>query len=128
MSTLVEAQGLVLLAKRGKSPARGLWSLPGGSVEFGERLADAAVREVREETAIKIPEPRFCETVEVIADTYHFVIAVFHARLETKAKVRAGDDADEAGWFSLSEIEALDHKSEITPGTAQRIARLIKQP
>ena len=56
----------VLLVKRGKPPAKGMWAIPGGSVELGETLKQAAEREVLEETGIRIKAGEPVHSFEVI--------------------------------------------------------------
>lgn len=124
VSCLVLHGDHVLLAKRGKEPAKGLWSLPGGKVENGERLEDAIAREVLEETGIRLSGHRFMEFVEIINPEHHFVIAVFAARLPDRMPARAGDDAEAAEWFALSAMAGLDESRAITPGTYARALRL----
>lgn len=126
VSCLVLHEDHVLLAKRGREPAKGLWSLPGGKVEHAERLHDAAFREVLEETGIRVCGQRFMEFVEIIHPDYHFVIAVFATRMMDRAPPSAGDDAEEAGWFALDALEALDQTKAITPGTYARVLRLAQ--
>lgn len=101
----------ILLVCRGREPGRGLWSVPGGRVEPGERLADAVVREVREETGIAVSVTGFVGWVERIdpAGAWHHVILDFAARpAEADTEPRAGDDADDARWVSTSSLADVD--------------------
>lgn len=124
VSTLVLYEENLLLVKRGKQPAKGLWSLPGGRVEWGETLQEAARREVKEETGLLVENLTFAEFVDVIRSDHHFVIAVFAARLAGTSPLKAGDDASDAQWVSFSAMDALNAQSLMTPGTAARVHRL----
>lgn len=124
VSALITHGEYVLLAKRSKEPSKGLWSLPGGKLERGETLIEAAAREVHEETAIRAEDLAFIEFAELIKTEYHFVIAVFMVRLANKQPPQAGDDACDARWFSKAELKQLDADNHITPGTFDRICRL----
>lgn len=127
VSVLLEHEGRVLLVRRAKPPFEGAWSLPGGSVEFAEKLADAARRELVEETGLiaEVDETP-AEIVEILPEDPripgggHFVIAVFRARIED-GEPRAGDDAAEAVFVAPETLDAL----AMTPGTAARIRRLL---
>ena len=113
----------VLLAERTRAPSAGLWAIPGGRVEVGETLVDAALRELREETALVVSEPRFVEHVEVIHPgeggrfRTHYVIAMYAARYAGGTPV-AGDDAGAVAWF---ERDALDAGERFTVNT-RRVA------
>ena len=112
VSTLVRHRGRVLLVKRGGVPLRGLWALPGGQVEPGERLAEAASREVREETGVEISSLRQIGLAEIInrgddgGIGGHFVLVVFRGEYLSGEPV-AGDDAAEARWIANDELPAL---------------------
>jgi ADP-ribose pyrophosphatase YjhB (NUDIX family) len=74
--------GLLLLVKRLTPPEVGSWSLPGGKVEFGERLADAIAREIREEIGVEIAAERPLVVVETPnVDGQHWIAPVYLARL-----------------------------------------------
>jgi len=94
----------LLLIRRGRGPAQGDWSVPGGRVEVGETLAAAVVRELHEETALS----GFCEDlvgwVERISDDYHFVIMDFRVRVLDTEPIVAGDDAAEVAWVPFTEV------------------------
>jgi 8-oxo-dGTP diphosphatase len=112
VSTLVTRDSAVLLVKRGTPPLTGLWALPGGHVEMGERLADAAAREVREETGVTVGDLRQIAISEVIApdeqddDVRHFVLIVFRGTY-LAGEPKAGDDAEMARFVSHEEIATL---------------------
>jgi ADP-ribose pyrophosphatase YjhB (NUDIX family) len=106
-----DARGRLLLVRRGTDPGRGLWSVPGGRVEPGETGRDAVVREVREETGLVVAPTDVAGTVERPApDGSVYVIEDFVAVLAPDcypATARAGDDADDVGWFTSEDLETL---------------------
>ncbi|MBM3672914.1 MAG: NUDIX domain-containing protein [Actinobacteria bacterium] len=100
--------GAILLVRRGQGPAAGVWSVPGGRVELGETLHEAVVREVAEETGLRVAVDGFLGWVERIhpdGHTGHFVILDFAVTpLDVDAEPSAGDDADEAAWVPVEEL------------------------
>ena len=96
-----------MLVKRGHEPAKDLWSLPGGSVEEGETLSQAAVREVKEETGLDIVTGREVWRVVVeLATGRHYDVHALEA-VVTGGVLQAGDDAADAGWFVIDELHTL---------------------
>ena len=95
----------LLLIRRGRPPGEGHWSVPGGRVEHGELLAEAAVRELREETGLEGICGPFIGFVERFLEGRHHVIADFRVTLlEPDATPRAGDDALEVAWVPLDDV------------------------
>lgn len=107
--------GRLLLVRRGRGPAAGEWSVPGGRVEPGETLAEAVVRELAEETGVEAVCDRLVGWVERIsppghADPYHFVILDFAVTVlegTDGPPPRAGGDAAEAAWVPVDEVAHL---------------------
>lgn len=97
----------ILLIRRGQQPSRGYWSVPGGRVEAGETLAEAVVRELREETCLEGVCGSLLGWAERIGPGYHFVILDFWVTIMTGSEPRAGSDAAEAAWVPLSEVADL---------------------
>ena len=108
---IVEA-GRVLLVKRGHPPLLGDWSIPGGMLELGESVRDAAVREALEETGLVVaPEELLGVYDRVLRDPddrirYHYVLVDFLCRRIDGDLIAAGD-ADEVRWFTPEELRKL---------------------
>lgn len=103
----------VLLIRRGTPPRQGEWSLPGGRIEPGERAVDAALRELREETAV---EAEITGLIDVVDGVFpeagrHYVLIDYAARWVSGEPV-AGDDAAEAQFVGLDEVDTLIDWSE----------------
>jgi mutator protein MutT len=98
--------GRLLLVRRGHGPAAGTWSVPGGRVEPGETLHEAVVREVGEETGLRVVVEGFLGFAERIAPDHHFVLLDFAVRPLDAGDVQpvAGDDAAEAAWVPVDEL------------------------
>jgi ADP-ribose pyrophosphatase YjhB (NUDIX family) len=103
----------VLLVKRAHPPLQAQWSIPGGVLEVGELVREAAVREAREETGL-IVEPGDLLGVydRVLRDEeqrvqYHYVLIDFLCR-RVGGELRAADDAAEVRWFTRDELPALN--------------------
>lgn len=105
-------KGELLLVKRDQEPARGLWSLPGGRVEWGESLMEACAREVREETGVEVDVEGLAGIAErIIPDDegrvqFHFVIHDFWARPRAREITRGGDASD-VRWVPVGELASL---------------------
>ncbi len=97
--------GRLLVVRRGREPAAGRWTLPGGRVEAGERAADTVVRELREETGLDVEVTGFLGFSEVFDGDGHRVILDFRAAV-LGGEARAGDDADAVAWVTRHELSA----------------------
>jgi 8-oxo-dGTP diphosphatase len=98
----------VLLIRRGTPPRQGEWSLPGGRIEPGERAVDAALRELREETGVEAGITGLIDVVDGLFPEAgrHYVLIDYAARWVSGEPV-AGDDALEARFVALDEVESL---------------------
>ena len=112
VGAVIIEDGRVLLVKRGHPPLAGEWSIPGGVLELGETLREAAVREAREETCLTVEAADLLGVYDrVIRDDagltiYHFVLIDFLCR-PAGGKAQAADDADEVRWFAPTEVGEL---------------------
>lgn len=97
----------LLLVRRGRGPAAGEWSVPGGRVESGETLAEAVVRELLEETGVEGVCGELVGWVERIGADSHHVILDFRVDVLADQEPVAGDDAAEAAWVPLPDVAEL---------------------
>lgn len=101
-----DAENRVLLVERGRAPAAGLWSVPGGRVEGAETLAQAVSREVREETGLLVEVGALACVVERIGDDHHFVILDYLARV-IGGTLAPASDARDARFIEERELATL---------------------
>ena len=95
----------LLLVRRGRGPAAGEWSVPGGRVAVGEPAEAAVVREVAEETGLDVVVDELLGWVERFDEGHHFVILDFRVTvLDPDAPVHPGDDATEAAWVPIPDL------------------------
>lgn len=126
--------GHILLIQRGYSPGKGLWALPGGFINPKERIEDCVIRELLEETKIKVPEIVLRKAI-TYKDTFDHPDRDLRGRTITSAylieldggngelpRVKGSDDAKKAKWVKLSEIEKM---GEILYGDHQYIIETL---
>lgn len=113
----------IMLVRRGRAPSKGLYAFPGGRVEAGESLEQAARRELAEETGIEVGA--LVRLRDISIDSRDdggslYLLTVFGAR-HAQGEPIAADDADEAAFFTLSEIERLP----LTDSTLEIVLELL---
>ncbi len=130
VDAVVIQQSHILLVKRGGFPGKGLWALPGGFLNKEETLVEGAIRELREETRLKVPPkvlkgsivnqhtfdaPGRSERGRTLTTAFHIHLGPLESGLP---EVRGSDDADEAEWVPLNKVDSQhmfeDHFDIIT--------------
>ena len=102
----------VILVKRNKEPNKGQWSIPGGKQMIGETLAEAAQRELLEETGVKVDSLLLIDVVDsIIPDAeekikYHYTLVDYMGQWYS-GESRPGDDAQEVRWVHLNELSSF---------------------
>jgi len=128
VGALIFQRDRILMAQRGKEPLKGWWSLPGGALELGERLAEGVRREVREETGLEIRPLGVLEIFERIvrdasgAPEYHYVLIDYVCRI-MGGELCAGDDVCAVEWVRRRDLSAL----QITEGTLAVIEKGFRE-
>jgi 8-oxo-dGTP diphosphatase len=128
VSAVVLRDGEFLVVRRARPPMQGLFTLPGGCVEAGESLVEAACREVREETGLTIEAGALAGYREVIARDdagrvqRHFVILTFAARW-VAGEPRLNEELLEARWIRPAGLRELS----TTEGLAEIVAAAFEQ-
>jgi len=102
---VIRRRGRVLLARRANPPYAGLWDLPGGFIEAGERPEAALRRELREELAVRVRQARLVafEPDRYGPGGFPTLTAIYRVALAPGA-LRCGDDVSEVRWFREGEI------------------------
>jgi len=130
VSAAIFRDGRVLIVRRARPPAHGLYTLPGGGVELGETLEQAIIREVREETGLEIAPLALVGFREAIARDAagrverHFVILPFAARW-IRGEIALSEELAEAHWRKpgeLADLKTTEGLAEIVATAAERIA------
>ena len=112
VGAVIVSDGRALLIQRGQAPLLGEWSLPGGVLECGETLREAAIREAREETGLTVETAEMLGVYERVIRSddgrvrYHYVMIDFLCR-PVSGQLKAGSDAAAVGWFSAEQLPAL---------------------
>ena len=103
----------VLLVKRARPPLQDHWSIPGGVLEVGELVREAAIREAREETGLTVEPGELLGVYDRVLRNpeqrvqYHYVLIDFLCR-RLGGELQAADDAAEVRWFTREELPALN--------------------
>ena len=126
VSAAIFREGKILLVRRARAPARGVYTLPGGRVEFGETLTEALTREIAEETQLTIEIAGLAgwrEALPAQADGSHFVILPLAARWISGEPV-LNDELDDAQWRvpgTLSDLRLTQGLEEIIAAAARMV-------
>lgn len=109
VGVVVVKDNKILLIRRAKPPMPDSWSIPGGAQELGETTRQAAIREVREETAITIESLHFLKVIDYIvrneeSGVKHHYTLIDYAANYGSGTLAAGDDAHDAKWVPISQI------------------------
>jgi mutator protein MutT len=114
----------VLLVKRARPPGAGRWSVPGGGVELGETLEEAAARELREETGLDCALGPIVEVLDRVLRApdgrvqFHYVILDFLGGAPT-GTLRAGDGCADARWVPIADLTAYSTTDGLLPVIAR---------
>ncbi|MCC6888232.1 MAG: NUDIX hydrolase [Hyphomicrobiales bacterium] len=128
VSAAILRDGKVLVVRRARNPAGGLYSLPGGVVEAGETLAEAVKREVVEETSLVVEPVALAGYREVVARDpndkveRHFVILPFAARW-ISGEPKLNEELSDWLWVEPTDVASMP----TTPGLAEIVARAVEQ-
>lgn len=135
VDAVVVQSGHVLLVRRRAAPGRGLWAMPGGFINQDERIRDAVVRELREETGIKVPDPVLRGSI-VAQDVFddpnrsargRTITHAFLFRLRDDValpRVKGMDDADKARWVPIADLKREDFFEDHLDIITNMIARI----
>lgn len=106
VGAVVVEDGRLLLVRRAKPPAEGLWAVPGGRVEPHETVRDAVAREATEETGLRVEVGPLAWTGRVRGPSHDYLLFDYFARV-VGGELAAGSDAAEARWVPLDDVEDL---------------------
>jgi len=133
VGAVVVRDGRVLLVQRGQEPSEGLWTFPGGVLELGETLEEAAAREVWEECGLRIqPRKVFVVVDRILHDPmgrveYHYVIVDMLADY-VDGEPKPASDIRQAGWFTAEEAMGLSLTKGVLPLVREALAEAEDPP
>ena len=128
---IIEADRVVLV-KRAHPPIQGHWSIPGGVLEVGEMVRDAAIREAREETGLIVEPGELLGVYDrILRDPehrvqYHYVLIDFLC-CAVGGELLAASDADEVQWFTREELPSLNLAEDTFDVIGKGFARLSNE-
>lgn len=114
VTAVVIREKALLMTERTYSPFKGMWSLPGGHLEFGEQLEEAAIREIKEETGVNIAVTRFLKFDNIITTEFgkNFYAVIFHFQgYYLSDRIISASDAKNADWIDFRDL----HKYNLSP-------------
>jgi len=120
----------VVLVKRAHPPLQAQWSIPGGVLEVGELVREAALREAREETGLTVEPAELLGVYDrVLRDPvgrvqYHYVLVDFLCR-RVSGELQAADDAAAVRWFNREELPALNLAEDTLEVVHKGFARAV---
>ncbi len=123
---VVRREGEVLLVRRINPPGAGLWGFPGGRIEAGETLAEAALRELREETGVSARAGAVIDALDVLDRDaggrlrHHFILVAIACDW-LAGEPLAADDASDAAWFRVADLDPDD------PGFSRDVSALARR-
>jgi len=118
VGVLISKEDRYIIIKRAVEPDKGLWSIPGGMVEIGEKASDAAVREAKEETGLDVEITDLLDVVDGRI-RFHFVILDYRAS-PTGGNLQAASDALDARWVTAEEFPDY----ELSPTLVEMLKRV----
>ena len=115
-AVIKDETGRMLLIQRGHDPGKGLWSIPGGRIEPGETDEEAIIREVCEETGLRVSCGQLLGSVERPGPAETIFEIKDYTAVVTGGDLAAGDDAADVRWVSPAEVATLDASGQLAPG------------
>lgn len=124
----------ILLVRRDREPAKGLWSIPGGAVEVGERQEEALFREVLEETGVKVEVLELAGTYDVILNDgtgrveFHYLLNHYVCKA-LSSKTKSESPEAEVAWFHPDELPLEEMPApiiDLLTGLKMRVDELMK--
>ncbi len=112
VGALIHRGDKIVVVKRENEPAKGLWSIPGGLLELGERIYDGVKREVMEETGLDVEIDRLLDVIDnIVYDDdgkicYHYVL-IDYLCSSSHGDLKAATDVKEAQWIKLKDVDRL---------------------
>lgn len=115
VNSIIEHEGKILFVQEAKAKAYGKWNLPGGHLEFGERIAAGAQREVMEETGAAVIVDALVGTYVTIKTNHNFCYIFAGHLVDAGTEVIAGDNILASAWFTVAEMLAKGDEEIVNP-------------